>query len=59
LKIKNIAEDLEIHRDTVRKIKKRYLEGGLERALYDNPRSGMPKKYSDKQEAEYSCISLH
>ncbi|MDR1819077.1 MAG: helix-turn-helix domain-containing protein, partial [Methanobrevibacter sp.] len=32
LKIKNIAEDLEIHRDTVRKIKKRYLEGGLERA---------------------------
>jgi transposase len=59
LKIKNIAEDLEIHRDTVRKIKKRYLEGGLKRALYDNPRSLMPKKYSDKQEAEYSCISLH
>jgi transposase len=57
LKIKNIAEDLEIHRDTVRKIKKRYLEGGLERALYDNPRSGMPKKYSDKQEAEIVALA--
>ncbi|MDR2543939.1 MAG: helix-turn-helix domain-containing protein [Methanobrevibacter sp.] len=33
MKIKNIAEDLEIHRDTIRKIKKRYLEGGLKRVL--------------------------
>lgn len=34
---------------TSRNICKRYMCGGLEEALYDRPRSGQPKKFTDKQ----------
>jgi len=47
-----IAEILGVGRNTIWRIKKRYLEEGLESALRDKPRSGQPKKYTERHEAE-------
>lgn len=46
-----IAKVLSCGRETVRIIRHRYLTEGLEQALYDRPRSGQPKKLSEKDEA--------
>lgn len=46
-----LAERLGAGREQVRTIRGRYLEGGLEAALFDRPRSGQPKKTSDEEEA--------
>jgi transposase len=54
---KEIAEVLDITPKTVSKIKKRYLEGGLDFALNDKPRSGQPKKYDDVKEAEIVALA--
>ena len=51
-KILSIADKLHVHRGTVYNIKKSYLQEGLENALSEKPRSGQPRKYTDKQEAE-------
>lgn len=48
---KAIAGRLHCDRDTVREIKKRYVEEGLEAALSDRSRSGQPKKLEPKEEA--------
>lgn len=53
---KDIMKILDISAPTFYSIKNRYLEGGIENALEERPRSGPPKKYSDKQVAE--VISL-
>ncbi len=37
---------------TVRRVRRRYEDGGLERALFDQPREGAPRLLSDKQNAE-------
>ncbi|KZX17308.1 hypothetical protein MBCUT_02820 [Methanobrevibacter cuticularis] len=53
-----IANILDISHNTVGRIKKRYLEGGYEHALYDKPRSGQPKKYGIEEEtliAAFAC----
>jgi len=47
-----IAEILDVGRNTAWRIKKRYNEKGLDAALKDKPRSGQPKKYKDRHEAE-------
>ncbi len=47
-----IKEILRISRATVSNTKKRYREEGLQNALKEKPRSGQPRKYSEKQEAE-------
>ncbi|WP_169805353.1 helix-turn-helix domain-containing protein [Methanobrevibacter cuticularis] len=54
---KKIAEILDITPKTVNKIKKRYLEEGLESALNDKPRPGQPKKYDDEKEAEIIALA--
>ena len=41
-----------IHRQSIWRIKKRFLEEGLESALKEKSRSGQPKKYRVKHEAE-------
>ena len=47
-----IKDMLGISRATVSNIKRRYREEGLESALRDKPRSGQPKKYTERHEAE-------
>ena len=47
-----IAEILGVGRYTALKIRKRYLEEGLQSALVDKPRTGQPEKYSEKHKAE-------
>jgi len=52
-----IAEILSTHRQTVWRIKKRYIEEGLESALKDKSRSGQPKKYEIKHETEIAALA--
>jgi transposase len=47
-----IVELLDVGRNTVGRIKKRYQEEGLQSALEDKPRTGQPVKYSEKHAAE-------
>jgi putative transposase len=47
-----IAEILDVGRNTIWRIKKRYREEGLQSALTDKPRPGQPKKYTDRHKAE-------
>jgi transposase len=46
-----IAQALDINRSTVQRTRDNYRDDGLERALYDAPRSGQPRKLDDKTEA--------
>ena len=52
-----IAEMLGIDHNTVGNIKKRYLEGGYDNALYDKPRSGQPKKYGVEEETVIAALA--
>jgi transposase len=56
-KIEDIADILDISVSTVAKIKKRYLDEGLEHALNDKPRSGQPKKYGVEEETEIIALA--
>jgi putative transposase len=47
-----IAKMTKAHRQRVWRIKKRFLAEGLKSALEEKLRSGQPKKYTKKQEAE-------
>ena len=47
-----VKETLRISRATVSNIKRRYREEGLQTALTEKPRSGQPKKYVERHEAE-------
>ena len=47
-----IAETLDVGRNTVWRIKKKYRKEGLQSALVEKQRSGQPKKYTEKHEAE-------
>jgi transposase len=51
-----IGKILDISHNTVGNIKKRYLEGGRDCALYDKPRSGQPKKYGIEKETEVIAL---
>jgi len=57
LKNVEIAEMLDINPDTVGNIKKRYIEGGCENAIYDKPRSGQPKKYGIEEETVIAALA--
>ncbi len=46
-----IAETLHMGRSTVERTRKKYAEGGLERALNERPRPGQPRRLGGKQEA--------
>ena len=46
-----------VHRQCVWRTKKRYVENGLHSVLNENPRSGQPKKYTPKQEAEIIAMA--
>ena len=56
-KDKEIREIQEVSKWTPQNVRKRYCQGGLERALYDASRSGQPKIYSIEEEAEITAIA--
>jgi transposase len=52
-----ITEILHINRDTVLKVKKRFIEGGMNRSVHDASRPGQPKKYGEKETAEIIALA--
>lgn len=54
---KQIAKEEGIDQNTVMRIKSRFVEGGLERALYDSPRTGQPVKIDAKAENHLVAIA--
>jgi transposase len=52
-----IAGILDVGKNTVWRIKKRCLEEGLQSALVEKPRTGQPKKYTGKHEAEIIALA--
>jgi transposase len=51
-----IAKEVQVCMRTVAATRERYLQGGLERALRDLPRSGQPPKLSGRDEAKLTAI---
>lgn len=56
-KMAEIEELLEVERTAIWRTKKNYLKKGLDHAIKDNPRSGQPRKYNQKQEAEIIALA--
>ena len=54
---KYISKAVRVHRQSIWRTKRRYLEVGLPQALYEKPRSGQPKKYDEKDEAEIIALA--
>ena len=50
--VSEIAKIVKVHRQRIWGIKKRFLKEGLELTLKEKSRSGQPKKYTKKHEAE-------
>jgi len=48
----SIAEKLNVNRDTVYNIKRKYFEESMDFALFEKPRPGQPVKYNLKKKAE-------
>ena len=53
----HIIENLTVARNTIRAIRSRYIEGGLELALKERPRSGAPEKFTGRQRAKITAIA--
>ena len=51
-----VANLLEITPRTVFNIQKHYEDGGLERALYDDPRPGTPAKFDDRIKSQIVAL---
>lgn len=56
-KDEEIAQFVETNIRTVERVRTRFTEGGLDRALYDAPRSGQPPKLDDTTEAHLVAIA--
>ena len=52
-----ISKMTNVHRQGIWRIKKRYFEEGLDSAIYEKPRSGQPKKYTEKEEVEIIAMA--
>lgn len=50
--VNTIAKMLKVHRQKIWRTKKRFLEKGSVLALEEKPRSGQPRKYTPKHEAD-------
>jgi len=57
LTISEMENLLEVDRTTIWRIKKRYLDYGLEMALTEENRSGQPLKYTTWHEAELTALA--
>lgn len=53
----DIAPLLQISQQTVFNVKRRYRDGGLQAALYDQPRSGRPIEIDGKQRAKVTALA--
>jgi len=57
-KLYNEIEDFyHVNRSTIWRIADNYKKEGLEKALQDRPRSGQPKKYTERHEAEIIALA--
>lgn len=54
---RDISEFLEVATDTIWRIKRKYAEGGLEKALKEESRPGQPKKYGTVHQTELTAIA--
>ena len=54
---KTISQATKSHRQKIWRTKTRYLNEGLQATLEEKPRSGQPKKYNDKEEAEIIALA--
>ena len=52
-----ISKMTDVHRQSIWRTKKRFLEEGLDPALNEKPRPGQPRKYKEKQEAEIIAMA--
>ena len=52
-----ITAVLQIERTRIWRLRQRYIEAGVNGAVYERPRSGRPKEYGDKAEAELIAIA--
>jgi len=52
-----IIEALSTARNTIRKVRQRYVEGGIKYALNERQRPGAPKKFSGVQKAKITAIA--
>ena len=53
----HIIENLTVARNTVRTVRSRYIQGGLELALKEQSRSGAPRKFTGCQKAKITAIA--
>jgi putative transposase len=59
--VNEISKIVKVHRQRIWRIKKRFLKEGLEITIKEKPRSGQPRKYTKKHEAEiiaHACTSV-
>jgi putative transposase len=52
-----LAQRFGVSRATVENVQRHYRRGGLERALHEAPRSGQPKKITQREEAYITAIA--
>jgi putative transposase len=53
----DIARLLQVSQQTVYNVKRRFHDGGLQAALYDQPRSGRPVEIDGKQRAKVTALA--
>ncbi|MDP2676658.1 MAG: helix-turn-helix domain-containing protein [bacterium] len=53
----DITDILQTTNDTIWRVRKRYLEEGMESAISEKPRSGQPEKYNMAVETELTAIA--
>ncbi len=54
---KDIADFLDVDLTTIWRIKKKYAEKGLKEALEERPRSGQPRRYSQRHQTELTALA--
>jgi len=52
-----IIEALGVARNTVKQVRSRYIQEGLEAAINERPRPGAPKKFSGRQRAKITALA--
>ena len=52
-----ILEALQVSRNTVRAVRRRYVRDGLEAAINEQQRPGAPKKFSGRQRAKVTALA--